>query len=221
MDYCEGGDLTSQVEAARKVKRYIQEAQVLRWITQALLALKYIHDKHVLHRDLKSGNFFLSRAGNLKMGDFGIAKVLGSTCAVAMTQIGTPYYLSPEVCQDKPYAWASEIWAMGIILFELCALQLPFGANSGQNMIALVQAIVRGPTPHLPEEYSEFVRRLCHDMLNKNPGLRPSAGAILARPELQVIVQGFFEEARQKAEKEGKAQQQAPREEGSGAYQIG
>merc|ERR1719221_162820 len=221
MDYCEGGDLSRKIKRQRQTARGFPEPQIVRWFTQAILALKYIHDKHVLHRDLKSGNFFLSKAGNLKMGDFGIAKVLNSTQAVARTQIGTPYYLSPEVCQDKPYAWASDIWAMGIILFELCALQLPFGANSGQNMIALVQAIVRGPTPHLPEEYSEFVRRLCHDMLNKNPGLRPSAGAILARPELQVIVQGFFEEARQKAEKEGKAQQQAPREEGSGAYQIG
>merc|ERR1719188_1932947 len=126
MDYCEGGDLTKQIEVARKARRNIPEEQILRWMTQALLALKYIHDKHVLHRDLKSGNFFLSKAGNLKMGDFGIAKVLNCTQAVARTQIGTPFYLSPEVCQEKPYAWASDIWAMGVILFELFALKLPF-----------------------------------------------------------------------------------------------
>merc|ERR1719277_2416662 len=136
-------------------KSFPQE-QIVRWFTQAILALKYIHDMKILHRDLKSGNFFLSKAGNLKMGDFGIAKVLSRTKALARTQIGMPYYLSPEVCQDKPYAWASDIWAMGVILYELCALKLPF--DGGQNMIVLVQAIVRGPTPPLPDDYSEFVR---------------------------------------------------------------
>lgn len=200
MTFCEGGDLTTQVELARKAKHYIVEAQVMRWMTQALLALKYIHDKHVLHRDLKSGNFFLSKVGNLKMGDFGIAKVLTCTQAVARTQIGTPYYLSPEVCQDKPYAWASDIWAMGVILYELCALKLPF--DGGSNMIVLVQAICRGPTPAIPDSYSDWCKRLCHEMLSKSAACRPSAGAILARPECQRIVATVFQEAKEKAASE-------------------
>ena len=75
------------------------------------------------------------------MGDFGIARVLSSTAACAQTQIGTPYYLSPEVCQEKPYAWPSDIWAMGCILYEMCALQVPF---NGPNMIALVQKNLPG-----------------------------------------------------------------------------
>eukprot|EP00930_Biecheleria_cincta_P097238 TRINITY_DN88961_c0_g1_i1.p1 TRINITY_DN88961_c0_g1~~TRINITY_DN88961_c0_g1_i1.p1 ORF type:complete len:493 (+),score=136.56 TRINITY_DN88961_c0_g1_i1:51-1481(+) len=203
MAFCEGGDLTTQVEIARGEKRRIAESQVLRWMTQALLALKHIHDKHVLHRDLKSSNFFLSKAGNLKMGDFGIAKVLSHTQAVARTQIGTPYYLSPEVCQEKPYGWPSDIWAMGVILHELCALKLPF--DGGSNMVILVQSIVRGTAPPLPEEYSDFVKRLCFDMLQKNPAHRPSAGAILNSPPMQSIVQQFFEEAKQKAAKDSAA----------------
>jgi len=222
MTFCEGGDLCSQVEIAKKAKRYLQEAQIVRWITQALLALKYIHDKHVLHRDLKTGNFFLSKAGNLKMGDFGIAKVLNSTQAVARTQIGTPYYLSPEVCQDKPYAWASDIWAMGVILYELCALKLPF--DGGSNMIVLVQAIVRGTPAPMPEEYSESTRRLCLEMLSKSPGGRPSAGAILSRPDVQRIVQGFFQEAKQKAAQDaagGEAASQQGTARGEGPLQVG
>lgn len=197
MAYCEGGDLATQISLARDAQRRIAEPQILRWMTQALLALKYIHDKHVLHRDLKSGNFFLSKAGNLKMGDFGIAKVLSSTQAIARTAIGTPYYLSPEVCQEKPYAWPADIWAMGVILYELCALKLPF--DGGSNMVVLVQSIIRGTAPPLPEEYSTFIRGLCTEMLNKVPAKRPTAGAILSRGPLQSIVQSFFEEARAKA----------------------
>ena len=130
MDFCEGGDLTKQIETAKRRRASFGEELVLRWYTQAMLAIKYIHDRHVLHRDLKPSNFFLSKSGNVKMGDFGIAKVLASTMACARTQIGTPYYLSPEVCQEKPYTWPSDIWAMGCILYECCALRVPFEAAS-------------------------------------------------------------------------------------------
>ncbi|CAK8993387.1 unnamed protein product [Durusdinium trenchii] len=210
MAFCEGGDLATQISSARDAQRRIAEPQVLRWMTQALLALKYIHDKHVLHRDLKSGNFFLSKAGNLKMGDFGIAKVLNSTQAIARTTIGTPYYLSPEVCQEKPYAWPADIWAMGVILYELLALKLPF--DGGSNMVILVQSIIRGTAPPLPEEYSPFVRSLCSEMLSKVPAKRPTAGAILSRAPLQSIVQSFFEEARAKAREPPEAKEPSPPE---------
>jgi len=104
------------------------EEQITRWFTQCILGLKYIHEKHILHRDLKSSNFFLTRSGDIKMGDFGIAKVLECTAGVAKTQIGTPYYLSPEICQEKAYAWPSDIWSMGCILYEMCCLRVPFDA---------------------------------------------------------------------------------------------
>lgn len=193
MTYCEGGDLFSQVDNARRARRHIEESQILLWMCQALLALKYIHDKHILHRDLKSGNFFLSQ-GKLKMGDFGIAKVLNRTQAVARTQIGTPLYLSPEACQEKPYTWPSDIWAMGIILYELCALKMPF--DGGNNIIVLVRSICSGTPAPLPAHYSDFVKGLCDDMLKKNPAQRPSCGAILQRPPMKRVVDQIFKEAR-------------------------
>mmetsp|Transcript_137529 Transcript_137529/g.343143 ORF Transcript_137529/g.343143 Transcript_137529/m.343143 type:complete len:527 (-) Transcript_137529:79-1659(-) len=192
MDYCEGGDLTRQIETSKRRGQRIPEEQILRWMTQALLALKYIHERHVLHRDLKSGNFFLSKSGNLKMGDFGIAKVLSCTAACAKTQIGTPYYLSPEVCSEKPYTWPSDIWAMGCILYELCALKVPFDAP---NISGLVQKICRGPTPSIPAGYSDFMSQLCRDMLNRIPTSRPSAENILQRPQIQAIVKQMLEQA--------------------------
>jgi len=192
MDFCESGDLTKQIENARRSRKPIAEDQVLRWFTQAILALKYIHDRHILHRDLKPGNFFLSKSGSLKMGDFGIAKVLSCTIACARTQIGTPYYLSPEVCQEKPYAWPSDIWAMGCILYELCAMKVPFDAP---NISSLVQKIVRGPMPVMPQTYSEFTRSLCAEMLNRNPSKRPSTDDILKRPKIQAIVRQMLDEA--------------------------
>merc|ERR1719371_2887 len=164
MDYAEGGDLFKMIDRVRRACSSLGESQILRWMTQALLALKYIHDKHVLHRDLKSSNFFLSKSNNLKMGDFGIAKVLSCTAACARTQIGTPYYLSPEVCQEKPYTWPSDIWAMGCIFFELCERKVPFDAA---NISGLVQKICRGPIPIIASDYSDFVKRTCSSMLSR------------------------------------------------------
>lgn len=196
MDFCEEGDLTRQIEQARKRRESLAEEQILRWLTQAMLALKYIHDKHILHRDLKPSNFFLSKSGNLKMGDFGIAKVLSCTIACARTQIGTPYYLSPEVCQEKPYAWPADMWSMGCILYEMCALRVPFDAT---NISGLVQKICRGPTPTAPAKYSEFIRHLCTEMLSRNPSTRPSSDEILKRSRVQGIVRQMLQEAQQQA----------------------
>jgi len=210
MDYCEGGDLTKMIEKAKRGRQPFQEEQILRWLTQAMLGLKYIHDKHILHRDLKPSNFFLHN-GTLQMGDFGIAKVLSSTLACARTQIGTPYYLSPEVCQEKPYSWASDIWAMGCILYEMCALKVPFDAPS---ISGLVQKITRGPIPTTPGNFSPFTRGLCSEMLNRSANARPTPENILARPRIQAIVKEMLGDAlsdkASEADKAGGAAEPAP-----------
>jgi|EP00927_Polykrikos_kofoidii_P062398 NIMA (never in mitosis gene a)-related kinase len=207
MDYCKGGDLSQQIEKAKKSRVLIPEEQILKWFTQAVLALKYIHDRHILHRDLKPGNFFISKSGSLKMGDFGIAKVLSCTLACAKTQIGTPYYLSPEVCQEKPYAWGSDIWAMGCLLYELCAQRVPFDSTT---LSGLVQKIVRGPIPEVPKQYSPFVRELDLQMLNRSANMRPSTDEILKRPQIQSLARQMMEDAEDPEDGGGRRSMRAP-----------
>lgn len=191
VEFCKGGDLGTRIHHARKSSEMFAESQVTRWFTQALLALKYIHDLHILHRDLKTSNFFLSSSGSIKLGDFGIAKAVECTAACARTQVGTPYYLSPEICQGKPYGRGSDIWAMGCVLFEICAKRVPFDAP---NIASLVQKIVRGSTPQLPMDYSTSLRETCNDMLNRNPGQRPEAAEMLKRPMIQEMVKVMLQE---------------------------
>lgn len=66
----------------------------------------------------------------MKLGDLGLAKVLGARNALARTFVGTPYYLSPEQCSDKPYNNKSDVWALGVVLYELCTLKRPFEAEN-------------------------------------------------------------------------------------------
>ena len=99
MDYADGGDLTSKIKEAKEVGagNLLPEDTILNWFTQICLAMKHCHDRKILHRDLKAGNVFLMNNGIVKLGDFGIAKVLNSTVEKAVTIVGTPYYLSPEI----------------------------------------------------------------------------------------------------------------------------
>ena len=70
----------------------------------------------------------MTKQGIIKIGDFGIARVLKHTVDVARSMVGTPYYLSPELCEEKPYNHKSDIWSLGCVLYELCTMRHPFEA---------------------------------------------------------------------------------------------
>jgi NIMA (never in mitosis gene a)-related kinase 1/4/5 len=139
MEYADGGDLSAAIQ--RKKQQKItngpssgdggwNEDEIMRIFVQICLALKHVHERNIIHRDLKAQNIFLTSKGIVKLGDFGIAKVLDATDGQARTQIGTPYYLSPEICDNVLYDTSSDIWSLGVILYELICLELPFTAQS-------------------------------------------------------------------------------------------
>ena len=177
MEYADGGDLAQRVAAAKKRGAApISESEALNYFLQICLALKHVHSKRILHRDLKTQNVFLTKSGIVKVGDFGIAKALTSTADMAKTQIGTPYYLSPEICCDKPYNRKSDMWALGVILYEMLALALPFTAP---NLPQLVTKILAGVIPPLPPRYSPQCRQLVESLLKRDPRERPTVGTVL------------------------------------------
>ena len=129
MGYADGGDLSDKIkEKKASTAGCFSEDEVMAIFVQICLALKYVHARKVLHRDLKAQNVFLTQAGIVKLGDFGVAKVLESTFAQAKTQIGTPFYLSPEICKGESYERKSDIWSLGVILYEMLAMKVPFQA---------------------------------------------------------------------------------------------
>jgi NIMA (never in mitosis gene a)-related kinase 1/4/5 len=84
-----------------------------------------MHEKNVMHRDLKCANVFMNKDGTVKLGDMNVSKVANNK-GLNFTQTGTPYYASPEIWLDKPYDIKSDVWSLGCVLYEMTALYPPF-----------------------------------------------------------------------------------------------
>ncbi|XP_035994803.1 serine/threonine-protein kinase Nek5 isoform X1 [Fundulus heteroclitus] len=181
MEYCDGGDLLKKINTQRGIP--FSEEQIVDWFVQICLGLKHIHDRKVLHRDIKSQNIFLTSGGmKVKLGDFGIARILNNTLEMARTCVGTPYYLSPEICESRPYNNKTDIWSLGCVLYELCSLKHPF---EGSSLRQLVSKICRGRYTPVPSRYSHDLRLLLTQLFKVNPRDRPSVSSVLRRPFLE------------------------------------
>ena len=154
MEYCEGGDLAQVLQEATSP---FPESQVLNWLAQISLALNYLHHKHILHRDIKPSNVYLTSTHTIKLGDFGIAKVLEHSSDLAFSLAGTPNYMSPEVIRNEPYSQKSDVWALGCVLFEMCERRRAF---VGRNIISLMGVISNEEPSPLPQGYSQGVKKL-------------------------------------------------------------
>lgn len=176
MEYCDGGDLKKYIKRHEKNKtHYIPEDKIWKMFIEICLGLNELHTRNILHRDLKTMNIFLTADERIKLGDLGVAKVLDNT-EFARTFVGAPYYLSPEICAEKPYNTKSDIWSLGCILYELMTFTLPF---TSKNMGGLFLKIMKGKYPSLPKVYSKEIRKLNSILLEKNPYKRPSVRDIL------------------------------------------
>ncbi|CCH41563.1 SNF1-like protein kinase [Wickerhamomyces ciferrii] len=179
MEYCDGGDLSYIIKNYRNSNEYLPEGIIWNIFTQILMALYRCHygvnspivkniyeemefptitdtTKIVIHRDIKPDNIFLSD-GKFKLGDFGLAKSLEHEIEFATTCVGTPYYMSPEILLDQPYTPLCDIWSLGCVIYELCALHPPFQAKTH---LQLQKKIQEGIYPDIPEHYSASLRRI-------------------------------------------------------------
>ncbi|XP_052714284.1 serine/threonine-protein kinase Nek11-like isoform X4 [Crassostrea angulata] len=177
-EFCEGGDLDCKINECVKNKQEIDSKLIMDWFVQLLLAVHYMHQRRVLHRDLKTRNIFL-RQNMIKVGDFGISRILMGTTDLASTFTGTPYYMSPEVLKHEGYNSKSDIWSIGCILYEMCTLTHAF---DGKSLMAVMYKIVEGEVPKLPEKFSSELNNVLKLMLSKDPDKRPSATDLLKIP---------------------------------------
>ncbi|KAJ3871710.1 kinase-like domain-containing protein [Lentinula edodes] len=211
MEYCGGGDLSMVIQQAQKHNRPIPEDTIWNYFMQLLLALQHCHHPNghgrnssgtcnpmsenegrerrnqILHRDLKPDNgefIFLDENNSVKLGDFGLSKSLLQT-NFANTYVGTPYYMSPEVMQEKAYDSKSDIWSLGCLIYELCAHKPPFHEAKSHTELSIL--VRNGRIPPLPKGYSQSLAGVIKAMLNLNPAMRPSAAQLLQHERLELV----------------------------------
>ncbi|XP_057199533.1 serine/threonine-protein kinase Nek9 isoform X2 [Triplophysa rosa] len=184
LEYCNGGNLYDKINQQKG--QLFKEEVVVWYLYQIVAAVAHIHKAGILHRDIKTLNIFLTKTNLIKLGDYGLAKKLDSQYSMAETCVGTPYYMSPELCQGVKYNFKSDIWAMGCVLFELLALTRTFDATNALNLCV---KIVQGNwTMEINSDvYSSDLIKLVYECLDQDPEKRPTAEEILDRPVISSV----------------------------------
>mmetsp|Transcript_21481 Transcript_21481/g.55805 ORF Transcript_21481/g.55805 Transcript_21481/m.55805 type:complete len:539 (-) Transcript_21481:89-1705(-) len=177
MEYAEKGTIEEAMKSP------ISENEIWRIFIQIVLGIYDLHRQKILHRDIKAMNIFLAGDNAVKIGDLGVAKLLGTKTKFARTVVGTPYYMSPELCEGKPYNEKSDVWALGCVLYELCMSgKHPFDASS---QAALVIKILRGHYEPIDSAYSTSLKNMVAACLQQEPERRPLTGEILEQEFVQ------------------------------------
>lgn len=175
-EYANHGDLFKRLGRLKQRHQSLPEDACWIYFIQLCLGVQALHRNNILHRDLKSANVFLASHNRLKIGDLGVAKLLRAQEAYAKTQIGTPYYVSPELWKNKPYNSKSDVWALGCLLYEMVELKPPFDST---NMRGLARKVLRGVYPTISTHYSPEISQMIESLLVVNPNERPSVDEVL------------------------------------------
>lgn len=127
LEYCELGDLSEYLKKNELDERMTQEI-----FSQIISGIKYLYEKKIMHRDLKPQNILLTNDLKIKISDFGFAKFYNN---LDETMCGSPYYMSPEMITNNGYNCKSDLWSLGIILYQMIVGKIPYKANNIQSLI--------------------------------------------------------------------------------------
>ena len=163
------------------------EMQVWKFTAQIAGALKHMKEKHIMHRDLKPANIFIDANGNMKLGDLGLGREFSSQTLEAYSRVGTPLFMSPEVLQGSGYDFQCDVWSLGCITYELCALKSPFRVdNQKMSLYDLFKKIIAADfAPLSSSHYSAELLYIIDQMLVVNPEERATIEDVVTYCEKQ------------------------------------
>jgi serine/threonine-protein kinase len=184
MEYLKGGDL----EAYTKKDKLLPLKDTLSYVAQVADALDFAHSRGVVHRDIKPANIMLLKDSNeVKVTDFGIARITSSSKTKTGVIMGTPSYMSPEQVAGKKVDGRSDIFSLGVVLFEMLAGEKPF---SGSDMTSLMYKVAKERHPSIREinpRVPQIVEKIIDKALEKEPDKRYPRAGIMAEHLKKVV----------------------------------
>ncbi|EWC45265.1 hypothetical protein DRE_05992 [Drechslerella stenobrocha 248] len=165
----------SLMDLLRK-RKFFTEPEARFFLIQMLGAVKYMHSRNVIHRDLKLGNIFLDSDLNVKIGDFGLAALLIDGTERKNTICGTPNYIAPEVLfgKEEGHSFEVDLWSLGIILYAMLVGKPPFQSGDVKEIYQKIKIATFSYPPNPPQEISLEAKNLIRSLLSPDPRNRPT-----------------------------------------------
>lgn len=168
-EYCPNGDLGKLIKHFKSSNKSISKKDVKRFSKQICSGLVYLHDKKVMHRDIKPDNIFLTECNECVIGDFGLSKLLGPASADTSSIVGSPLYQAPEILHQQAYTFAVDMWSFGCLIYELCTLEKPFIAK---DITELIEKVSHREIKQIPKTYGEDLQKLVDNLITLEPKKR-------------------------------------------------
>jgi eukaryotic-like serine/threonine-protein kinase len=178
-EYVEGGSLADKLVSGR-----VPREQALRWVSEIADALEYAHLNGVIHRDIKPANILIDHHGRAKLADFGIAHSATKTGSFA-SSLGTLKYMSPEQLEGKPSDHRSDLYSLGVVLYEVLTGRIPY-SSSEPNVLR--KEIVLGKPSDWPTDFPKDIREICQKALSKSPHQRHASAAQFAAELIRLVL---------------------------------
>jgi mitogen-activated protein kinase kinase 1 len=189
LEFMDGGSLGNVLEQVGPVP----EAVLANMTFEVLWGLAYLKREHRIHRDIKPQNILINSQGQVKLTDFGVSKELMTSVAMGKTFVGSFKYMAPERLQNLPHTYASDIWSLGVVLYEMATGRSPFADRAaGESYVDVVVSVVQEPVPPLPQispsgvPFTEAFYKFLSKCLDKNPEARLAPDQLLLHPWLRL-----------------------------------
>jgi serine/threonine protein kinase len=192
MEYANCMDLRREIKKrsyfSNSEKKYFTENDTMIIFIQILMALNCVHKNNIIHRDIKSANLLVFSNGIVKLGDFGFSKILENFEKTG-TFCGTPYYLAPEIWENKKYSNKADIFSLGVLFYEIITLERPF---NGSSTYEIMDNIITKEPKYLSNYISSDISDIVNSMLDKNPDMRPSIEELLNYQIIKYYIGIFY-----------------------------
>lgn len=175
LDYAEGGKVSARIEQARSVGSHLDSSLVLKWLTHAALALRHLHSYELLHGDVRTKRLLLTAQGNVVLSGAELS-VLKWNAALDTRSIDAMKFSSPEVVRGEEHSVASDLWSLGVVMYEMVSLKTPFNHH---NPRALAELLLTARVPSLPASCCDDLRRLTFMLLQRRAEDRSSVEGLL------------------------------------------